>query len=81
MNYHYIEYMLKEQKKEEIAACQRMRTLKGAGYPRGGLMERVWSAITHKARLFRPQIESRVIHCRNCLLQRKLVTQIKGKSL
>lgn len=81
MNYHYIEYMLKERKKEEIEACQRARMLKAADYSGGGLVQRAWSALTDKARQWMPEIKSRLVHWGYCLLHRKLATETKGKSL
>jgi phosphoserine phosphatase len=32
MNYHYIDYMIKERQREELDACERLRTLRSAGY-------------------------------------------------
>ncbi len=81
MNYHYIEYMIKEQQKEEIEACRRMCLLKGAGYSDPGLVERAWSAFAEKMRLLGHKLKIRAGRCSNCLLQRKLVTQVKGNSL
>jgi len=81
MNYHYIEYMLKEQKKEEIEACERMRLLKAAGYSGGGMEQQAWYAVTDKARQWLFEIRSRLVRYGYCLLHRKFAIQIKGKSL
>jgi hypothetical protein len=48
MNYHYIEYMIKERRKEEVEECKRIRLLKRAGYTRTGCMERMLVAISKK---------------------------------
>ena len=37
MNYHYIDYMIKERQRDEIDACERRRLLKSAGYSQKGL--------------------------------------------
>jgi hypothetical protein len=48
MNYHYIEFMIKERRKEEVERCNRMRLLKLAGYPHKGFKERMFVAISQK---------------------------------
>ena len=81
MNYHYIEYMLKERKEEEIKACQRARMLKAANYSGGGLAQRVWSAVMDTACQWMPEIKSRLMRCGYFVLHRKFATEPKGKSL
>ena len=37
MNYHYIDYMIRERQREELKVCERRRLLKSAGYSETGL--------------------------------------------
>ncbi len=48
MNYHYIEYMIKEQRKEEVEECNRLRLLKRAGYSHTSWIKRMFVAISKK---------------------------------
>ncbi|MBT8347274.1 MAG: hypothetical protein KJO28_13330 [Desulfofustis sp.] len=38
MNFHYIDYMIKERRREELEACARQRILNSAGYSQTGLI-------------------------------------------
>ena len=38
MNYHYIDYMIKERQRDEIEACERRRLLNSAGYGQKSLI-------------------------------------------
>jgi hypothetical protein len=41
MNHHYIDYMIKQQQRDEIEDSERRRMVKAAGYDHPGLMYRV----------------------------------------
>ena len=55
MNYHYIEYMLKERQREELEACERRRLLEAAGHPQAGLIHKAFSGLTNFVRRFKEQ--------------------------
>lgn len=41
MNYHYIEFMIKERRREEMERSTRLRMLKQAGYTHTGFTEKM----------------------------------------
>ncbi len=56
MNHHYIEYMVRERRREEIEACNRMRMLRSAGYLDAGFLKRLSIAITRVIKMWRERI-------------------------
>lgn len=45
MNYHYIDYMIKERQRDELEACERRRLLNSAAYNQTGLMRMICNRI------------------------------------
>lgn len=50
MNYHYIDYMIKERQREELEECERRRLLKSAGYDQEGLIQKTGSGFLNAVR-------------------------------
>jgi hypothetical protein len=40
MNYHYIDYMIKERRREELEACEKQRLLNSAGYSQKAMIRK-----------------------------------------
>lgn len=55
MKYHYIHYMIKEQQREELEACERRRMLKSAGYHHEGLIHKIGSGFLNAVRRLKEQ--------------------------
>ncbi len=60
MNYHYIEYMIKERRREEVEALKKARLLKNIECSDRvlniGLLKRMESAISRKKKIHRAQL-------------------------
>ena len=50
MNVHYIDYMIKERRREELEACARQRLLISAGYSQTALIRRSFSNLVNALR-------------------------------
>ena len=55
MNYHYIDYMIKERQREELEACERWRTLRSVGYHQESLIRKIGSGILNAVRRSKEQ--------------------------
>ncbi len=56
MSYHYIEFMIKEQRKEEVEDCNRLRLLKRAGYSHTSCMVRMFVALSKKNSFWKDRV-------------------------
>lgn len=56
MNHHYIEYMIRERRREEIEACDRQRMLKYAGYRNAGFLQQLNLAVIRKIKLWKEHL-------------------------
>ncbi len=56
MNHHYIEYMIRERRREEIEASDRQRILKRAGYNDAGFLQRLKLAVIRKIKLWKEHV-------------------------
>ncbi len=56
MNHHYIEYMIKERRREEIVACNRLRMLKHAGHLDAGFVGRLRIAVSRGIKLWKERV-------------------------
>jgi hypothetical protein len=56
MNYHCIDYMIKERQREELEACARRRLLKSAGHSQGGLVHMAKSGFLSTVRRLKVQL-------------------------
>ena len=61
MNHHYIEYMIREQRREEIEACNRLRMLKHAGHLDTGFVMRLRIVVSRGIKMWKEHI---VLVCR-----------------
>ena len=50
MNFHYIDYMIKERRREELEACERQRLLNSAGYSQTVLISTSFSNLVNALR-------------------------------
>jgi len=50
MNFHYIDYMIKERTKIELEACERQRLLNSAGYSQTALIRRGFRNLVNTVR-------------------------------
>ncbi len=61
MNHHYMEYMIRERRREEIEACNRLRMLKHAGQLDAGFMGRLRIAVSRRIKLWKERV---ILVCR-----------------
>lgn len=50
MNYHYIDYMIKERQREELDACNRRRLLKSSGHIKPSLIHKIGKGLLNTVR-------------------------------
>jgi len=50
MNFHYIDYMIKERRRAELEACERQRLLNSAGYSQTTLIGRGFNNLANTVR-------------------------------
>ena len=50
MNPHYIDYMIRERRREELEACQRRRLLNSAGRQQSGLLHQIGKTFRNTVR-------------------------------
>ena len=50
MNFHYIDYMIKECRRAELEACERRRSLNSAGYSQTALIHRGFTNLVNTVR-------------------------------
>lgn len=62
MNYHYIEYMIKERRKQEADECKRMQMLNAAGYLKKNLFNEVLQLLLDKMILGKKTFSNRIKH-------------------
>jgi len=60
MNWHYIEYMIKERRKQEEEECKRRRMINAAGYTNTNLFNEVFKLLLHKMILGKKSISYRI---------------------
>ena len=74
MNYHYIDYMIKERQRDELEACERQRLLNSAAYNQTGLIRMICNGIGDAVQRLRKQcsIKNRLLH-RRCSIDSGLV--------
>ena len=74
MNYHYIDYMIKERQRDELEACERQRLLNSAAYNQTGLIRMICNGIVDAVHRLRKQcsIKNQLLHPR-CYIVRGLV--------
>ena len=65
MNHHYIEYMIRERRREEIEAYSRLRMLKREGYLDPAFLQRFIIAVIRELKLWK----ERVLHAGKSLLR------------
>ena len=78
MNYHYIDYMIKERQRNEIEECERRRMLKSAGYSQKVLshwLDTIFSKIVQHLKELRLTPSKRLPTCVSTV---QSVVQIKG---
>ncbi len=56
MNYYYMEYMIREQRREETKACNRWRMLKGADYLEPDFLQELNRAVSRAIRSWKEQV-------------------------
>lgn len=74
MNYHYIDYMIKERQRDELEACERQRLLNSAAYNQTGLIRMICNGLVDAVQRLRKQcsIKNQLLHPR-CSIVRGLV--------
>jgi hypothetical protein len=55
MNYHYIDYMIKARRREELAECERQRVLNSSGYSQAVLIRKAVDDLVNAVRRLRIQ--------------------------
>ncbi len=50
MNYHYIDYMIKERRREELEACEKQRLLNSAGYSKKAMIRKGFTDLVNALR-------------------------------
>ena len=50
MNFHYIDYMITERRREELEACARQRLLKAAGYSQTAMIRKGFTNLVNACR-------------------------------
>lgn len=50
MNYHYIDYMIRERRREELEACERQRLLNSAGYSQKAMIRKGFTNLVNAFR-------------------------------
>ena len=56
MNYHYIDYMIKERRRAELEECERQRLLNSAGYSQAALISKAFGDLANAVRRLRAQL-------------------------
>ncbi len=81
MNYHYMEYMITERRKEEVEEYNRMHLLADAGYVNAGLMKSIGSGFSKVRYYWRALLVlvSKVIL--KIIILRTLASEVKGRRL
>lgn len=80
MNYHYIDYMVKERQKEVLDTSERKRALYSAGYTRAGLVHEIRGWFVKAVHRLRKQWPARHRLLHPCCVMLKTFDRIKGES-
>ena len=80
MNYHYIDYMIKERQREELEACDRRRLLKSAGHYKPGLIHKIGKVFLNTVRRLKENQTLRHGRLRLCFSSSTNLAQTKGNS-
>jgi len=59
MNHYYIEFMIKERRRDEREECEKQRLLKPVGHSHPGPMQKAGNIVVGMVRRIREQMESR----------------------